>query len=414
MLERPDSGERTILVQIASPGAEAETALAEFKELAISASAKVLGCVVGTRTKPDAKYYVGLGKAEEIRELVVEHNIELVLVNHELTPSQERNLERLLECRVVDRSGLILDIFAQRARTFEGKLQVELAQLQHLSTRLIRGWTHLESQKGGIGLKGPGETQLETDRRLLRERIKIINKRLEKVRRSRDQNRRARQKAAIATVSLVGYTNAGKSTLFNALTGAKIYAADKLFATLDPTTRKLELPGSPAVILADTVGFIRDLPHQLVAAFHATLEETREADLLLHVIDRADPDWRASVIAVEKVLKEIGVDDIKLLQVFNKIDLLEGFDATAEDLEDGRNVFVSAVTGAGLATLCDAIASQLHGKVVDEEIELTAHDAKLRAQLYDIGAVLSETLTDTGGWRIHIRMTQDEKQRILV
>lgn len=414
MLDRPDGGERALLVQIASPGAEAEIALAEFKELAISARANVLGCVVGTRPKPDAKYYVGLGKAEEIRELVVEHNIELVLVNHELTPSQERNLERLLECRVVDRSGLILDIFAQRARTFEGKLQVELAQLQHLSTRLIRGWTHLQSQKGGIGLKGPGETQLETDRRLLKERIKTINKRLEKVRRSRDQNRQARQKAAIATVSLVGYTNAGKSSLFNALTGAKIYAADKLFATLDPTTRKLELPGSAAVILADTVGFIRDLPHHLVAAFHATLEETREADLLLHVIDRADPDWRASVVAVEKVLKEIGVDDIKLLQVFNKIDLLEGFDATAEDLEDGRNVFVSAMTGAGLTTLCDAIASELHGKVIDEEIELTAQDAKLRAQLYDIGAVLSETLTDTGGWRIHIRMSQDEKQRILI
>ncbi len=414
MLERPDGGERAILVQIAPPGPEADTALAEFKELAISASANVLECVVGNRAKPDAKYYVGLGKAEEIRELVKEHNIELVLFNHELTPSQERNLESLLECRVVGRSGLILDIFAQRARTFEGKLQVELAQLKHLSTRLIRGWTHLESQKGGIGLKGPGETQLETDRRLLKERIKTINKRLEKVRRSRDQNRRARQKAAIATVSLVGYTNAGKSSLFNALTGAKIYAADKLFATLDPTTRKLELPGSADVILADTVGFIRDLPHQLVAAFHATLEETKEADLLLHVIDRADPDWRASVIAVEKVLKEIGVDNIKLLQVFNKIDLLENFDATTEDLEEGRNIFVSAVTGEGLTTLCDAIASQLHGKVVDEEIELTAQDAKLRAQLYDIGAVMSETLTDTGGWRIHIRMSQDEKLRILV
>jgi len=380
MMERPDGGERALLVQIAPPGAEAEIALAEFKELATSAKATVLGCVVGTRAKPDAKYYVGLGKAEEIRELVVEHNIELVLVNHELTPSQERNLERLLQCRVVDRSGLILDIFAQRARTFEGKLQVELAQLQHLSTRLIRGWTHLESQKGGIGLKGPGETQLETDRRLLKERIKIINKRLEKVRKSRDQNRRARQKAAIATVSLVGYTNAGKSSLFNALTGAKIYAADKLFATLDPTTRKLELPGSSAVILADTVGFIRDLPHQLVAAFHATLEETKEADLLLHVIDRSDPDWKISAAAVEEVLKELGVDNIKLLHVFNKIDLLDKFDEAAEKAE-GNNVFVSAKTGAGLSNLCDEIARQLQGNIIDEEIELTASDAKLRAQL---------------------------------
>lgn len=414
VLERPDGGERAILVQIASPGVEADTALTEFKELALSANAQVLACVSGTRAKPDAKYYVGLGKAEEIREQVVAHDAELVLVNHELTPSQERNLERLLECRVVGRSGLILDIFAQRARTFEGKLQVELAQLQHLSTRLIRGWTHLESQKGGIGLKGPGETQLETDRRLLKERIKIINKRLEKVRLSRDQNRRARQKASIGTVSLVGYTNAGKSSLFNALTGAKIYAADKLFATLDPTTRKLELPGSSTVILADTVGFIRDLPHQLVAAFHATLEETREADLLLHVIDRSDPHWRESEVAVEKVLKELEVDDIKRLKVFNKIDMLDIDKPTPEELEDVNNVFVSAVTGEGLDTLCDAIATQLHGKVVDEEIELTAQDAKLRARLYEMGAVLSESITDTGGWKLHIRMSQNEKQRVLI
>lgn len=414
MLERPDGGERAILVQIASPGVEADTALAEFKELALSANAQVLACVSGTRAKPDAKYYVGLGKAEEIREQVVAHEVELVLVNHELTPSQERNLERLLECRVVGRSGLILDIFAQRARTFEGKLQVELAQLQHLSTRLIRGWTHLESQKGGIGLKGPGETQLETDRRLLKERIKIINKRLEKVRLSRDQNRRARQKASIGTVSLVGYTNAGKSSLFNALTGAKIYAADKLFATLDPTTRKLELPGSSTVILADTVGFIRDLPHQLVAAFHATLEETREADLLLHVIDRSDPHWRESEVAVEKVLKELEVDNIKLLKVFNKIDMPDADKPTPEELEDVHNVFVSAVTGEGLDTLCNAIAAQLHGKVIDEEIELTAQDAKLRARLYEVGAVLSESITDTGGWKLHIRMSQNEKQRIWI
>lgn len=414
MLDRPEGGERAILVQIASPGIQAETALAEFKELALSANAEVMDCIVGTRAKPDAKYYVGLGKAEEIREQVLAHNAELVLVNHELSPSQERNLERLLECRVVDRSGLILDIFAQRARTFEGKLQVELAQLQHLSTRLIRGWVHLENQKGGIGLKGPGETQLETDRRLLKERIKIINKRLEKVRRSRDQNRRARQKASLATVSLVGYTNAGKSTLFNILTGAKAYAADKLFATLDPTMRKLELPGTTSAILADTVGFIRDLPHQLVAAFHATLEETQEADLLLHVIDRSDPNWQDSVFAVEKVLKEIGVSEVKLLKVFNKIDQLESFEITASDTEDQTSVFVSARTGVGLNELREAIAEQLHGNVVDEEIELGAQDAKLRARLYEIGAVLSETLTDTGGWRVHIRMSQDEKRRILV
>lgn len=412
MFDRPQGGERAILVQIAPPGIDADTALIEFKELAESAQAHVLACVVGTRATPEAKYYVGLGKAEEIREEVLAHEAELVLVNHELSPSQERNLETLLQCRVVDRSGLILDIFAQRARTFEGKLQVELAQLQHLSTRLIRGWTHLERQKGGIGLRGPGETQLETDRRLLRDRIKFINKRLEKVRRSRDQNRRARRKAAMPTVSLVGYTNAGKSSLFNALTGAGIYVANQLFATLDPTMRKLDLPGSASVILADTVGFIRDLPHQLVAAFHATLEETKEADLLLHVIDVADPHWRESVVAVEAVLKEIGISDIKLMHVFNKIDLKEGWSAKVDWQKDKCKVWVSASTGAGLDLLKEAIATQLHGTVVDEEIELSVNDAKLRAQLYEMGAVLGETLTESGGWRLHIRISKSEKQRL--
>lgn len=413
MFDRPQGNERAILVQIAPNDTDTETAMAEFKELAISAGADVLGCVLGTRAKPDAKYYVGLGKTEEIREQVLAHDAELVLVNHELSPSQERNLERLLACRVVGRSGLILDIFAQRARTFEGKLQVELAQLQHMSTRLIRGWTHLERQKGGIGLRGPGETQLETDRRLLRERIKIINKRLEKVRSSREQNRRARQKAAMPTVSLVGYTNAGKSSLFNALTGAGIYVADQLFATLDPTMRKLDLPGAASIILADTVGFIRDLPHQLVAAFLATLEETKEADLLLHVIDIADPNWQETVQAVEKVLKEIGIGDVKIIQVFNKIDLLEGLDAKIDCQEDGCKVWVSAAKGAGLGLLCETIATQLHGIILDEEIELTPNDAKLRAHLYAAGAVLSESVTDAGGWRVHIRMSQAEKERLL-
>jgi GTPase len=413
LFERPKGGERAILVQIAPEGLDADAALAEFRELAVSASAEVVDCVLGSRSTPEAKYYVGLGKAEEIHELVKAHHAELVLINHELSPSQERNLERLLECRVVGRSGLILDIFAQRARTFEGKLQVELAQLQHLSTRLIRGWTHLERQKGGIGLRGPGETQLETDRRLLRERIKYINKKLEKVRRSRDQNRRARQKTAMPTVSLVGYTNAGKSSLFNALTGAKIYVADQLFATLDPTMRKLNLPGSAAVILADTVGFVRDLPHQLVAAFHATLEETKEADLLLHVIDVADPNWRKTVQAVDQVLHDIGIsDDVNMVHVFNKIDLREGFEPKLDYQEDSCKVWVSAATGAGLDLLQEAIASQLDGRMVDEEIELGPDEAKLRAKLYSLGAVINEVLTDEGGWRIHIRMSQAEKSRL--
>lgn len=413
MIERPKGGERAIIVQIAPHGVEADTTLAEFKELALSANADIVGCVQGTRPKPDAKYYVGLGKAEEIREQVLAHDALLVLVNHELTPSQERNLETLLQCRVVGRSGLILDIFAQRARTFEGKLQVELAQLQHMSTRLIRGWTHLESQKGGIGMRGPGETQLETDRRLLREKIKAINKRLEKVRCSRDQNRQARQKAAMPTVSLVGYTNAGKSSLFNALTGADIYAADQLFATLDPTMRKLELPGSSGVVLADTVGFIRDLPHHLVEAFHATLEETKEADLLLHVIDIADPHWRDAVSAVEKVLDEIGVGDTKRLNVFNKVDRLGTSGASLEGLSDEIPfVLVSAKTREGLVELQEAIVRELYGVVIDENIELSPKDAKLRARLYELGAVLNETTTDEGGWQLHIHISRAEKQRL--
>lgn len=413
MIDRPEGGERAILVQLALPGIAADKALAEFSELATSAGAEVLGCVLSTRIAPEAKYYVGLGKAEEIHEQVLAVGAELVLVNHALSPSQERNLERLLECRVLDRSGLILDIFAQRARTFEGKLQVELAQLKHLSTRLIRGWTHLERQKGGIGLRGPGETQLETDRRLLRDRIKLINKRLDKVRSSRDQNRRARLKAAMPTVSLVGYTNAGKSSLFNALTGAGIYAADKLFATLDPTMRKFDLPGSSSVILADTVGFIRDLPHHLVEAFHATLEETKDADLLLHVIDVSDSNWPENVAAVNKVLKEIGIDELKLIQVFNKIDLEDGWPAKLDHEDNTCKVWVSSKTGAGLELLREAIITQLYGDVIEEDIVLAVGEAKLRAQLYELGAVLSETLIDEGGWKLKIRINSDERERLL-
>lgn len=413
MFERPQGGERAILVQLALPGVDAEKALAEFEELALSAHAEILDCVLGTRATPDAKYYLGKGKAEEISRLVKALDAELVLVNHELSPSQERNLERLFECRVVDRSGLILDIFAQRARTFEGKLQVELAQLQHLSTRLVRGWTHLERQKGGIGLRGPGETQLETDRRLLRERIRYINKRLEKVRCSRDQNRQARKKADMATVSLVGYTNAGKSTLFNALTGENIYAANQLFATLDPTMRKLELPGSLPVILADTVGFIRDLPHHLVEAFRATLEETQQANLLIHVIDISDPHWRDTVFAVQKVLDEIGVNDIPVIQVFNKIDLQEGWVPKIDCNEGSCKVWLSAATGQGLELLKEAIAAQLHGAVLVEDIILNSAQAKLRAQLYQLGAVLSESINEEGDWQLKIRITADQKQRLL-
>lgn len=412
MFERPQGGERAILVQLALPGIDAEKALAEFEELALSANAEIMDHVLGTRATPDAKYYIGKGKAEEISQLVKAHDAELILINHELSPSQERNLERLFQCRVVDRSGLILDIFAQRARTFEGKLQVELAQLQHLSTRLVRGWTHLERQKGGIGLRGPGETQLETDRRLLRERIKSINKRLEKVRCSRDQNRQARRKAALSTVSLVGYTNAGKSTLFNTLTGEHSYVADQLFATLDPTMRKLDLPGSADVILADTVGFIRDLPHHLIEAFRATLEETQQADLLVHVIDISDPHWRDMVFAVQKVLDELGVGDIPVIQVFNKIDLQEGWQSKIDYNEDSCKVWISAASGLGLDLLKEAIAAQLHGSVLIEEVVVKGTQAKLRAQLYQLGSVLAESINDDGDWLLKIRITTDQKNKL--
>lgn len=412
MIDRPEGGERAILVQLGLPGVDTDKALAEFVELAVSARAEVLECVVGTGATPDAKYYIGSGKAEEIRLLVETLHVELVLINHELSPSQERNLERLWSCRVVGRSGLILDIFAQRARTFEGKLQVELAQLQHLSTRLIRGWTHLERQKGGIGLRGPGETQLETDRRLLRDRIRTINKRLEKVRCSRDQNRQARRKAHMPTVSLVGYTNAGKSTLFNVLTGEAIYVADQLFATLDPTMRQLDLPGAASAVLADTVGFIRDLPHHLVESFRATLEETQQADLLLHVIDISDSQWRDTVTAVNQVLHELKVDDIPLIQVFNKIDLHEGWEPKVDYHEGGCKVWISAASGLGLDLLKDAIVAHLHGSMLVETITLEPVQAKLRAQLYALGAVLTESVTDAGGWMLQIKISMAEKQRL--
>lgn len=412
VFERAQGGERALLVQLALPEVDADKALQEFKELAFSANAEILECVVGRRATPDAKYYVGKGKAEEIAQKVKALEVEIVLINHELSPSQERNLERLFSCRVIDRSGLILDIFAQRARTFEGKLQVELAQLQHLSTRLIRGWTHLERQKGGIGLRGPGETQLETDRRLLRARIKYINKRLEKVRGNREQNRQARRKASMPTVSLVGYTNAGKSTLFNALTGEHIYVADKLFATLDPTMRQLSLPGSSSIILADTVGFIRNLPHHLVEAFRATLEETQQADLLLHVIDISDPHWRNNVASVEQVLNELGVDDIPVIWVFNKIDLKKGWLPKSDFNEGVSKVWLSASSDIGLDLLKESISAQLFGDIVIEDVVLQATQAKLRAQLYQLNAVLNESLNEEGAWLLKIRITQAQKKNL--
>ncbi|GGC58041.1 GTPase HflX [Marinobacter halophilus] len=415
MFERPDVGERAILVHIEFTAHDDTEDPGEFRELVTSAGVEPMTMVTGTRKQPSPRLFVGDGKLEEIRDAVAAYEADVVLFNHALKPSQERNIERELQCRVLDRTGVILDIFAQRARTHEGKLQVELAQLEHMSTRLIRGWTHLERQKGGIGLRGPGETQLETDRRLLRERIKSINKRLEKVRKQRDQGRRARKRADIPTVSLVGYTNAGKSTLFNRITTASVYAADQLFATLDPTLRRLELPDIGLVVMADTVGFIRHLPHKLVEAFRATLEETTQATLLLHVIDSYDERRDDNIEQVESVLAEIGADEIPMLQVFNKIDLLDDFEPRIDRNEEGVPVraWVSAVTGQGLDMLFDAVVERLAEDVIHHFVLLGPADGKLRALLHEAGSVLSEEHRETGDSVVEVRLQNRDWLQLL-
>jgi len=392
------------LVQAQAPGQHDPALLEEFAELARSAGAGVVGTLAARLERPNPRYFVGVGKAEELKELKSALDADLILVNHALSPVQERNLEKLTECRVVDRTGLILDIFAQRARSHEGKLQVELAQLKHMSTRLVRGWTHLERQRGGaIGLRGPGETQLEIDRRLLGARVKQLQKRLEKVEVQHTQARRSRERSALPVVALVGYTNAGKSTLFNALTGAGVYAADQLFATLDPTLRRIDGLECGPVVLADTVGFIRDLPHDLVAAFRSTLAEARDADLLLHVIDASDPERESRVADVERVLAEIGADNLAQVLVFNKIDLLQSDVARSGQIErDGSlRVWVSARDRIGLDSLREAIGAALASERVHRVLMLPARSGRLRARLHELGVVASEQPADHG-WRIEI------------
>ncbi|MEH6518658.1 MAG: ribosome rescue GTPase HflX [Halioglobus sp.] len=413
--ERPDSGERAVLVHLNLASEDQREDPREFEELVLSAGGDPVAYVMGSRDAPHPRAFVGSGKLAEIADEVLLHEAEIVIFNHVLSPSQERNLEQELECRVVDRTGLILDIFAQRARTHEGKLQVELAQLEHMSTRLVRGWTHLERQKGGIGLRGgPGETQLETDRRLLRVRIKSIIARLEKVHKQRDQGRRSRRRAEIPTVSLVGYTNAGKSTLFNRLTDAEVFVADQLFATLDPTLRKLELEHTGPVVLADTVGFIAHLPHKLVEAFKATLEETRNADLLLHVIDAATDERDGNILQVEEVLAEIGADEIPQLRVYNKIDLLEQEPRIDRD-ESGRpeRVWLSAVTGEGRELLLQAIAELVGQDMVSEQVTLNPDQGKLRAALYQLGAVETEQYGEDGLAHLSVRLPRADWNRLM-
>ena len=413
MFERPQSGERAILVHLGIGEAVREDVRDEFVELARSAGAEPVASISGTRAAPHPRYFVGLGKAEEIRERVAQCDAEVALFNHALKPSQERNLEQLLRCRVLDRAGLILDIFAQRARSHEGKLQVELAQLRHLSTRLVRGWTHLERQKGGIGLRGPGETQLETDRRLLGQRIRMLRRRLGKVSNQREQSRRARRRGDAPTVSLVGYTNAGKSTLFNRLTGATVEVADRLFETLDPTLRRVELSRGGAMVLNDAVGFIQGLPHELIAAFRATLEETRDADLLLHVIDCSDPFRDERREQVNGILEEIGAEQVPQIEVYNKVDLTDGR-AGADRASNGelRRVRTSATTGAGIEELVNALGEHFTTKTRTQTVLIDPEDARLRARLYELGAVRSERAAQSGGWEMRIELPERTYRRL--
>ena len=414
MFERPQSGERAVLIQASPDGLPDESEREEFIELAVSAGAIVTAELTASRKRPNPRYFIGKGKLDDLKTLVRQNDAELVISCASLSPSQERNLERELQCRVLDRAGLILDIFAQRARSFEGKLQVELAQLRHLSTRLVRGWTHLERQKGGIGLRGPGETQLETDRRLIGNRIRQLKERLKTVDTRRSMNRSNRMKAEIPTVALVGYTNAGKSTLFNALTDADVYVKDQLFATLDPTVRRLDLPEGEHVVLADTVGFVRDLPHELIAAFRSTLQEAREADLILHLIDASDPNRWQRVRQVNSVLKQLDADQVPQIRVYNKIDKLDREPRMTNNCHgEGRAVWLSAKTGEGLPMLKEAIANRLRQKTTHRTIHLQPAQGRQRAKLFELGAVLNEEVLEDGSWTLELRMAEKDLRRFL-
>lgn len=412
MFERAERGNRAILLHpvFADTGPEQ---LDEFQELCRSAGVEIASVLKAPRDRADARFFVGSGKIEEVAEQVAATAADLIVVSRPLSAIQERNIEKACKCRVLDRTTLILDIFAQRARSHEGKLQVELAQLRHLSTRLVRGWTHLERQKGGIGLRGPGETQLETDRRLISQRIKYLKARLDRVRQQRAQSRRKRERAHVFTVALVGYTNAGKSTLFNALTNSHVGTQDMQFATLDPTVSQLPEIPTGNVLLVDTVGFVSDLPHELIAAFHATLQETREADLLLHVIDASDPFHQQREHDVEDVLKSVDAGHIPIVRIFNKIDLVER-QASTQLNADGQvdRIDVSALDGTGLEELKETIALRIKGKRIHTWITLEGRHAKLRSQLFDIGAVEEEKVADDGQWLLHINLSQQDAERL--
>jgi len=408
-LERQEL-ERAVLVHVDFHNEADREELDEFYELVDSAGAEICTLLTTKRQTPDSKYFIGKGKAEEVQQAVELYEADVVIVNHALTPAQERNLSQLVGCQVLDRIGLILDIFAQRARSHEGKLQVELAQLKRMATRLVKGWTHLDRQ-GGIGARGPGETQLESDRRLVQGRIKQLENKIEKVRKQRDLGRRSRKRSELPTITIVGYTNAGKSTLFNYMTTANVYAEDRLFATLDSTLRRVHLPGAGPVIFADTVGFIRHIPHDLVTAFRSTLEETREASLLIHLVDAADVLREEKMTDVYDVIREVGADEVPQLVVFNKIDLLEPKIEPHIDYDEegvASRVWVSAQKGLGVELLMEAVASFFKGSFYTVKLVLAVNAGKKRAQLYELGTILEEGFDEEGNSLFTMLLTEIE------
>ena len=409
MFDRKKIGERATLVYFSSTSDTDNREDNEFMELSIASGANLVGEINARFRYPNAKYLIGKGKIEELQASLIENKSDLIIFNTTLSPSQEKNIEKKLSCRVIDRTGLILDIFAQRARSFEGKLQVELAQLRHISTRLIRGWTHLERQKGGIGLRGPGETQLETDRRLINKRIKQLKARLDRVDKRRKMNRKNRSRAGIPTVAIVGYTNAGKSTLFNQLTGSSEFVKDQLFATLDPVMRRLDIKNAGPIILSDTVGFIRDLPHDLVAAFKATLQEAKEADLILHTIDASDPDRLERIGQVNRILGQLDASNVPQIRVYNKIDKNKVADIfEAPNNEHERSVWLSAKTGQGIEKLNSVLANFLKKNVILGEIKLHNNQGRQRAKLFQMGAVKTENIQEDGSWSLILEIKKED------
>jgi len=409
-------GERTVLVNVElTSNRQQSNGIDEFRQLALSSGLNIVQTITVKRNSTEAKFFIGKGKVEELASIVSINEVDLVIFSLQLSPTQERNLEKTLKCQVMDRTGLILDIFALRAKSFEGKLQVELAQLRHLSTRLVRGWTHLERQKGGIGLRGPGETQLETDKRLISKRIKYLGKRLEKVHKQHDLGRKSRRKKDLPMISLAGYTNAGKSTLFNRLTNSHVYADDKLFATLDSTIRRVILPAAGEAVVADTVGFIQDLPHELVAAFKSTLEETRQANVLLHVVDASDDDNGDKIEQVEDIIEQIGAQEIPSIIVMNKIDEMSDFHPRVDKDYTGHiyRVWLSAHTGEGIDLLYQALSERLSGMMTCAGIQLDVQSAYIRSEIHKVGFIQKEKMNEFGQWLLEINVTRHYLKRLL-